>query len=101
MMYDISEPAVAAEDSPTGRPLIFTANEVSGTIAVFEARNCKNITTLECYIMADSTKRGKKDFVRAGKLSPHIHLITNSDANELLPALKAKLDPQKFHFFSA
>ncbi|MDR1469369.1 MAG: choice-of-anchor I family protein [Spirochaetaceae bacterium] len=30
--------AVAAEDSPTGRPLIFTANEVSGTIAVFEVK---------------------------------------------------------------
>jgi hypothetical protein len=31
--------AVAAEDSPTGHPLIFTANEVSGTISVFEAGN--------------------------------------------------------------
>ena len=30
--------AVEAKDSPTGRPLIFTANEVSGTIAVFELR---------------------------------------------------------------
>ena len=30
--------AVEAKDSPTGRPLIFTANEVSGTIAVFEMR---------------------------------------------------------------
>jgi hypothetical protein len=30
--------AVAAEDSPTGHPLIFTANEVSGTIAVFEVK---------------------------------------------------------------
>jgi hypothetical protein len=30
--------AVPAEDSPTKRPLIFTANEVSGTIAVFEAK---------------------------------------------------------------
>ncbi|MDR1839711.1 MAG: choice-of-anchor I family protein [Treponema sp.] len=30
--------AVPASDSPTRRPLIFVANEVSGTIAVFEAR---------------------------------------------------------------
>jgi hypothetical protein len=30
--------AVAAEDSPTRRSLIFTANEVSGTIAVFEVK---------------------------------------------------------------
>ena len=30
--------AVPASDSPTRRPLIFAANEVSGTIAVFEAR---------------------------------------------------------------
>jgi hypothetical protein len=30
--------AVAAGDSPTRRPLIFTANEVSGTIAVFEVK---------------------------------------------------------------
>jgi hypothetical protein len=30
--------AIAAADSPTKRPLIFVANEVSGTIAVFEIR---------------------------------------------------------------
>jgi hypothetical protein len=30
--------AVVAGDSPTGYPLIFTANEVSGTIAVFEVK---------------------------------------------------------------
>jgi len=28
--------AVEAADSPTRRPVIFVANEVSGTIAVFE-----------------------------------------------------------------
>jgi hypothetical protein len=31
--------AVTAEDSPTGKPLLFVANEVSGTIAVFEVGN--------------------------------------------------------------
>jgi hypothetical protein len=30
--------AVAVGDSPTGRPLIFTANEVSETIAALEVK---------------------------------------------------------------
>jgi hypothetical protein len=30
--------ALEAKDSPTGRPLIFVANEVSGTVAVFETK---------------------------------------------------------------
>jgi DeoR family transcriptional regulator of aga operon/DeoR family fructose operon transcriptional repressor len=50
--------------------------------------------TLECYIMADSTKLGKKDFVRAGRLSPHIHLITNSDANRDLLEVYKKMGTQ-------
>jgi hypothetical protein len=32
---------VAEEDSPTGKPMLIVANEVSGTIRLFEIRKVK------------------------------------------------------------
>jgi DeoR/GlpR family transcriptional regulator of sugar metabolism len=49
------------------------------------------INTPECYIIADSTKLGKKDFVRAGRLNSRIHLITNTDADKNLLDIYKKI----------
>jgi DeoR/GlpR family transcriptional regulator of sugar metabolism len=51
-------------------------------------------SSTDCYIIADSTKLGKKDFVRAGRLSSHIHLITNADADKDLLAVYRNMGTQ-------
>jgi len=42
--------------------------------------------TPECYLLADYTKLGKKDFVQVGKLGPRTKLITNANADRALLA---------------